>query len=70
MQNTAVKCPACGLQMVESKGVFLCPDWDGIQPQELEIDPKTKTSYPRKPSTWDVLHVKYDRERMKEWYAA
>lgn len=63
-----MKCPACSLDMVESKGVYICMAWDGVQPQEVQYDANGDSPLPRNASPWDKLHIEYDNKRMKEWY--
>ena len=63
----ARKC-VCGLIMWESKGVFLCPSEDGIQPQETQINPKTEEAYPRRKTEWDHAHDAHWAKKIAEWF--
>lgn len=64
----ARKCEACGMDMIESRGVYRCVNADGIQPQETQENPVTGEPFPRVKSGWDRLHDKDWAKKIKGWY--
>lgn len=61
------KC-VCGLDMVDSKGVHMCINWDGIQEIEQEVNPRTGIAYDRVPTPWDEGHEKDHQKKIRQWY--
>lgn len=67
MVSEKAKC-MCGLDKVESKGVYMCPSEDGIQPQEREINPITREPFRRVKSSWDFAHEAHHAANVKKWF--
>lgn len=66
-----MKVCSCGLKMTMSKrvpDVGACINCDGLQPQELQIDPKTEEPYKRIKSPWDKEYEKVWEARKREFY--
>lgn len=67
----ALKC-RCGLNMIMSRkvpGCGRCTNCDGLQPQQLQIDPETGDPFPRIATPWDKRYQATILHLMKtEWY--
>lgn len=66
----ALKC-RCGLNMIMSRkvpGCGRCQNCDGLQPQQMQIDPETGNPFERQPTPWDKRYQAVTHELEHEWY--